>query len=158
MISSDSSSLIRKKNYFLLIAGLFSFSFAVFQFSTIIWPPELLEKIGGSVKLQATHPASYAILCSIMGLSVTVCGLYALSGAGYIRRLPFLRPILVLITVVFLLRSLTTIYAWVIIQKYSELMFIHYLIFSIIDLCVGLIYLSGVIQLFRNERESKASL
>jgi hypothetical protein len=35
-------------------------------------------------------------------------------------------------------------------------MFIHYLIFSLIDFCAGNFYLAGVIDLFRNERERKA--
>ena len=158
MVSSDSSSLISKHNYFLLIAGLFALSFAVFQISAIFWPPKLMENFGESVKLQTTHPAIFATVRSFLGVLDAFCGLYALSGAGYIRRLPFLRPILVTITAIFLLRSLMTIYAWIIYHKYPELMFIHYLIFSIIDLCVGFIYLSGVIQLFRNKRESKALL
>lgn len=139
------------RNIFLLIGGLFSLSFTVFQLSAIVWPPALLSYFDGPVKMQAEYPLMYVISCIFVGALVAVAGLYALSGAGFFRRLPLLRTGLVIITVVYIYRGLGIIYD-IRIQGPPRLA-----VFSLIALCVGLIHLMGVIRLFRKEYSVSSS-
>ena len=138
------------RNIFLLIGGLFSLSVTVFQLSAIVWPPALLSYFDGPVKMQADYPLMYVFCCIFVGALVAVAGLYALSGAGFFRRLPLLRTGLVIITVIYIYRGLGIIYD-LIMQGPPR-----FAVFSLISLCVGLIHLMGVIRLFRKEYSESA--
>jgi hypothetical protein len=140
------------RNIYLIIGGVFSLAFALFQVSAVIWPPDLLTFFGGPVKMQAENPFMYVVVCVLVGAIVAVCGLYAFSGAGKFRRLPLLRTMLVIITVVFILRGLAIIHDLKMIQQHPEMNLTRFAVYSLIALCVGLIHLMGVIRLFRQGR------
>jgi putative oxidoreductase len=144
-----------KGNIYLQIGGVFSFAFAVFQISAILWSQELLTYFGGPVKIQAENPILYILVCLVVGALVALFGLYAFSGAGKFRRLPLLRSILVTITAIFILRGFAVINDLMTIHKHPELDLIRFLVFSIIALVIGLIHLLGVIRLFKYGRPEK---
>jgi hypothetical protein len=60
------------------------------------------ERMARLVERQSIKPT--LITLAITGM-LAVCSVYALSGAGVIGRLPFLRPVLIAITTVYLLRA-----------------------------------------------------
>ena len=145
------------RNIYLLIGGLFSLAFAIFQISAIVWPPALLDYFGGPVKMQAEYPIIYISGCALVGAIVAVAGFYALSGAGKFRPLPLLRTGLVAITIVYILRGLFIINFIILIISYPEMnLKPQFAVFSLIALCVGMIHLMGVIRLFR-QKYSKSS-
>lgn len=154
MNNSDKLQNLSKSNtnYYLIIGGIFSLAFALFQVSAIFWPPELVSYFGGPKNMQATNLLGYAVLCILVGILVAAAGLYAISGAGKIRRLPLLRSILIFITTIYLLRGFTFISDIIIIQKNPDKDLTHFLVFSLIALCVGLVHLTGLIKFFRFNR------
>ena len=155
MENSDSIQKLSKSktNYYLISGGIFSLAFAVFQVSAIFWPPEFVSYLGGPAKMQATNPLGYAALCVIIGIMVAIAGFYAISGAGKIRHLPLLRTMLIFVTAIYLLRGLTFISDIIIIQKNPDKDLTHFLIFSLIAFCVGLVHLTGLIKFFRFNRK-----
>lgn len=81
-----------------------------------------------------------------------VFGLYALSGAGALRRLPLLRPVLILIAAIYLLRAtlgggITAVLAGDV--KESA--------FAVIALLIGLCYASGAVALRSRSGEQTAA-
>lgn len=87
-----------ERNTLLLVGGYFSLAFAAFQISGVFWPPNAIKYFGGPGELSKTQPVIYALLCIAVAAIVTVFGLYALSGAGKIRRQPLLRIVLTITT------------------------------------------------------------
>ena len=136
------------RNIYLLIGGWFSLLFSVFQVSAIVWPPELLKFFGGPVKMQAENPIMYISACVLVGAIIAIAGFYALSGAGMFRRFPLLKPMLVVISLVFILRGLLIIGDIMIILARQEINLSRFAVYYLIALCVGLIHLMGIIQLF----------
>jgi putative oxidoreductase len=139
-------------NIYLQIGGLFSLAFSIFQVFGVFLPPSVIIYFGGPVKLQAENPALFGLLCVVLGAIIAVVGLYALSGAGKFKRLPFLRTVLVVVTTVFILRGLFIIPIMKIMFAHPEKDVFRFLLFSIIALGIGIIHLAGVIRLFKHGR------
>jgi len=141
-----------KKNIWLQIGGLFSLAFSIFQIGGIFLPPGAIVYFGGPAKLQAEHPGLFALLCIVLGVIIALFGIYALSGAGKFRRLPFLRTVLVAVTAIYILRGLYVIPIIHIMLSFPERDVGRFLIFSLIALCIGIIHLIGLIHLFKYGR------
>jgi hypothetical protein len=141
-----------KGNIYLQVGGLFSLAFSIFQVCGAFLPPRVILYFGGPVKLQAENPVLFALLCVFLGALVAGIGLYALSGAGKFRRLPFLRTVLIVVTSVFILRGLLIIPLLKIMFAHPESNVLRFLVFSIIALGVGIIHLLGVVRLFKYGR------
>jgi hypothetical protein len=97
------------KNSYLKFAGLLSLAAGLLHFAIILGGPDWYRLFGaGEVMAQMVEQGhSYpAVITSAIATILIGWGLYAFSGAGLIRRLPFLRTCLVLITGVYLLRGL----------------------------------------------------
>ena len=142
-------------NNYLQTGGLFSLAFSIFQVCGIFLPPSVIIYFGGPVKLQAENPALFGLLCVVLGAIIAVVGLYALSGAGKFKRLPFLRTVLVVVTTVFILRGLFIIPILKFMSAHPESNMFRYLVFSIIALGVGIIHLVGVVRLFKYGRPER---
>ena len=142
------SKTTTSRNYSLVAGGTFSLLFAAFQVSGIWWSPSAIRYMGGPADLSRQKPIMYALLCLALGAITAVFGVYALSGAGRIRRLPLLRTALTAITAVYLLRGMLFIPEVPVIMKHPEL--VRFLAFSLISLCVGALYLKGLIRVFRD--------
>ena len=130
-------------NYLLVVGGCFSLAFAALQISGIWWSPQAIRYLGGPVDLSVKEPALYAFLCLAFALIVALFGLYALSGAGQIRRLPLLRTALIIVTLIYLLRGLLVIPQIPVVMRHPSLFW--FLIFSVISLAVGVVYGAGVL-------------
>jgi hypothetical protein len=102
------------------------------------------------VEFQTANPTLYALLCLIIGIIVAIAGLYALSGAGKFHRLPFLRTVLIAVTAIYLLRGLNIILDIILMFKHPKLNLLQFAVFSLIAFCIGIIHLTGVIQLYKH--------
>ena len=94
----------------------------------------------------------YEVLCTGFAIIVAIFGLYALSGAGSIRRLPLLRTALVTATIIYLLRGLILVPQVPVVLRHPD--FIRFLIFSVIAFCVGMVQLVGTVGAFRARRQT----
>ncbi len=92
-----------------------------------------------------------ALLPYVLTLFVACCflvfGLYALSAAGDLRRLPLLRPVLAFVAVVYLLRA-------TLLGGIQDLVAgdVKQIVFAVIALLIGLCYAAGVLALRRQRR------
>ena len=80
---------MNRPSYFLILAGVLSFCAAIFQ-AVIAFVPEWSAAIGSGDAL-ASNPPLLLTLGLLVALVIVIFGLYGLSGAGVIRRLPLLR-------------------------------------------------------------------
>lgn len=130
--------------------GYFSLAFAVFQVTAIWWPASTIQYFGGPARLSVERPIIYAVLCLGAAAILVLFGLYALSGAGQIRRLPLLRTALIAATAIYLLRGLVLIPQMPLVLKHPE--FFRFALFSLVSLCVAIAHAGGVLLLCRHGR------
>ena len=95
---------MKLSNYLLILGGLLCFGFAVFQIAIGI-VPEWSAYWGAGDELTSNRPLLLGASLVVTLLCV-VAGLYALSGAGLIRRLPLLRTGLMVIGIICTLRGI----------------------------------------------------
>ncbi len=134
----------------LVIAGWVSIALAVFQavISTstewsLYWgaPPEYVAK-----------PVELLVMGEVVALLFALFGLYAFSGAGFVRRLPFTKSVLVVIAILFILRGLVFIPQIAIMAGYLHARVgvpVRMLASSFVSLGIGLLYLYGVCRSWR---------
>ena len=100
-----------------------------------------------------------AVITTGIALVLAVWALYAFSGAGLVRRLPFLRIALVLIAAIYLIRGLLGIPVVLLTddpysnQLKAKMTFM--LVSSSICIGLGLCYAAGASTLLRTDRSSK---
>ena len=80
---------MNRPSYLLIFAGVLSFCAAIFQ-AVIAFVPEWSAAFGAGDAL-VTNPSLLLALGLLVALVLVIFGLYGLSGAGVIRRLPLLR-------------------------------------------------------------------
>jgi hypothetical protein len=131
----------------LSFAAYLSFAVAIFQ-AGISFSPSLSQYFGAPEQLVANR-----LLLILAGLFMAVVfvifGLYALSGAGSIRRLPLLRGGLLVIGGIYSLRGLILIPQWLIFMRIFssyEIIGIQSLVSSLVALFIGLVYLFGTLN------------
>ncbi len=153
---SPGSETTSMHNYLLALGGYFSLSLAALQVSGIWWSPQAIRYLGGPADLSVKEPALYAFLCVAFAMIVVLFGLYGLSGAGQIRRMPLLRTALITVTLIYLLRGLLVIPQIVVGMRHPGLL--RFLIFSVISLAVGIVYGAGVVSLYRHGRPGEGEV
>ena len=95
---------MKTKNIILLLAGIFSFCAAAFQLVISI-VPKWSAFFGAGDEL-VSKPLVLLVLGAGVTVLLTIWGIYGLSGAGLIRRLPLLRLVIFLIGAVYIFRGL----------------------------------------------------
>jgi len=86
-----------------------------------------------------------AVLTSGIALVLFIWGLYAFSGAGLIQALPLLKPVLVVIATIYLLRGLVLIPLWI---GWTEQVNGFVVWSSLVSLLFGLCYAIGTWQIW----------
>ena len=86
---------MNRPSYLLIFAGVLSFCAAIFQ-AVIAFVPEWSAAFGAGDALVSNSPLLLT-LGLLVALLLVIFGFYGLSGAGVIRRLPLLRPGLLVI-------------------------------------------------------------
>jgi len=138
-------------NKILTLAGILSFTVALFQ-AGISFSPSLSRYFGASEQLIA-KPSLLLLAGLFMAVVFGVFGLYALSGAGLIRRLPLLWAGLLGISCVYTLRGLMMIPQLLIltgILSSSETIGPQSLASSLVSLFIGLVYFVGTLGVRRS--------
>ena len=99
---------MKNKNILLLIAGILSFSVAIFQLVISI-VPEWSAYFGAGDALVSNPPL---LLVAGIGMTIVfaICGFYGLSGGGVIRRLPLLRLGIFFIGAVYVYRGIPVVF------------------------------------------------
>jgi hypothetical protein len=135
----------------LKIAAILSFAVAIFQ-AGISFSPTMSLYFGAPEKIVA-NPPLLIFAGLFMAVVFVVFGLYALSGAGHIRRLPLLWVGLSGISCVYTLRGLMLIPQLLILKgilSSSETVGLQSLASSLVSLCIGLVYLVGTLGIKRS--------
>jgi hypothetical protein len=142
---------MNKSRSFLVAGGVISALLAILHV-TLALNPELFVYIapGGdsSISEMAEQGSSLIVAATaVLALIFAAWALYAFSAAGLIRRLPLLRPALVAIAVIYILRSLflPTEISMLLDQDYP----LRFVLFSTLSLVTGLLYLFGALRLAR---------
>ncbi len=135
----------------LIIAGILSFAIALFQ-AVVTAVPAWARYFGAwesvASKLWLLYLAGFFVAAIF-----AVFGLYALSGAGIIRRLPLLRTGLIIISIIFILRGLFLVMEIMVnlgILHGSIIIPTRELMSSAVSLIIGIIYLSGTVHNWSN--------
>lgn len=139
---------------FLLIGGVFSAVAAVLHIGCILVGAPGYRFFGaGEEMAQLAEKGSPvpAIVTSVIVCVLIVWSVFAFSGAGVIAALPLLKPVLVLLTAVYLLRGLVGLY-FVRLRIEGRTILDNsptfWLWSSVICLVVGAIHLAGLAALF----------
>ena len=133
---------------FLVAGGVISAVISILHVF-LTFRPELYRYISpgqGSGLAQIAEQGSSLIRIVTFALAVmfAIWAIYAFSGAGLIRRLPLLRPVLIAIGVIYILRSLflPSEINMVMTQGYP----FRFVVFSAISLAAGVLYLLGSLK------------
>jgi hypothetical protein len=140
----------------LLLAGISSLLIALFQ-AIISFSVEWSRFFDAPVVL-LSKPILLLISGSIAALIFAIFGLYGLSGAGQIKRLPYLRSGLTIVGIIYSLRGLAFIL--ILLQTYGVITTHEPLPpaepgSSLISLGVGLLYLFGTTGLWSSLTEAQ---
>lgn len=147
---------IMQNNQYLTFAGIGSAIASILHIAIIIGGPDWYRFFGaGEGMAQLAENGSFhpIISTSIIAFILAIWSLYAFSGAGIIQKLPLLKPVLIFISMIFIVRGIFGI-PLVIILDHPYLNELEskmtFMIFSsIISLTLGLFYLKGYIKLKR---------
>ena len=140
------------RNDQLIIAGSFSMLAALLHIACIFGGPDWYLFFGAGERMArlAEAGAPYPTIVTLVITSVLVgCGLYAFSGAGIIKKLPFLKACLVLITTVYLVRGIAGLIAPFVTSDpiVHQNSVIFWLISSVICCIYGVFYFLGTKKL-----------
>ncbi len=139
---------------FLLTAGVLSFIAALLHVMTVFGGPDWYRFFGaGEAMAQLAAAGSWypTIITFAIASVLVIWGLYALSGAGVIRKLPLLMAVLIFITSVFLFRGLAGLVLPFVVSHplLAQNTSTFWLVSSVICLLIGLMYLLGVLQMLK---------
>jgi hypothetical protein len=96
-------------NMYLMIAGICSFLAALAHLACIAGGPRWYLAMGAGERMAHSAARDHwypTVVTMAIAAVLSVWGLYALSGAGILRHLPLLKPVLCSITAVYLIRGL----------------------------------------------------
>jgi putative oxidoreductase len=134
-------------NYYLIVAGSISMIAAllhiliIFKGSTWYAFFHAGDKMVSLSKQGSIYPDFVTLMIAMV---LFTWGLYAFSGAQFMARLPFLKPVLIIITSIYLLRGLAIIPLYFFFpEKADAFMFWS----SVICLMIGLFYLLGIYKM-----------
>ncbi len=141
--------MIMKKNWNFIAGAFFTFLVAVYHVAVVIGGADWYRASGAGEELAAMAEAGSLyppILGSILVLIFLSWSFYALSGAGIILRLPFLKFVLIAISTVFIIRGVYGFFVPVIVQtEYVASMGTSFWVgTSLMSLIIGLSYLTGL--------------
>jgi hypothetical protein len=136
----------------LVAAGWASITLAVFQ--AVISTSTEWSLYWGAPPEYAAKPVELLVMGEVVALLFALFGLYAFSGAGSFRRLPFTKTVLVAVATVFILRGLVFLPQIAIMAGYLHARTdvpVRMLASSFVSLGIGLLYLYGVCKCWRME-------
>jgi putative oxidoreductase len=135
----------------LALAGALSFSLALLHIVMIFVGAEAYRYFAaGKEMVEAAEAGSFKPTIVTLGVTAffALFGVYALSGAGFLMPLPILQPSLWVIGGIYSARGLAVIVQIVMLSqgKTGANLEAKDLVFSLVSLCIGLVYLVGAWQ------------
>ena len=136
-----------KSNQYLIAGGVMSALISLLHIILAVYP-SLYRYIGpgqSALTQMAEQGSSITTLVSVaLAVLFALWAIYAFSGSGLIRPLPFLRFALIAISVIYILRALflPSEINMVLNQGYP----FRFIVFSTISLITGLLYLLGIVR------------
>ena len=138
---------MKKQTKILIVGGIFSVMIAILHLVIIIGGPDWYRFLRAGPLASMAEQGSWIPGIVTFGVAVVffVWGLYAFSGAGLIKHLPFLKWALVIISAIYLLRGLLLIPPLIMAPKFVD----SFLVWtSLISLMIGLAYAIGTKHLW----------
>jgi hypothetical protein len=131
----------------LKLAAAASFAIAILHLAIIFLGPEAYTAFGAPdlAALEAQGSRTPDLLTLVLVVVFTLFGLYALSGAGVIRRLLFLAVGLIAIGTIYTLRGLGVIPDLLQLARGAAIP-VRQIVFSLVSLGIGLLYLMGTVR------------
>jgi len=130
-----------------LLAGILSFSAALLH-ALIGFSPKLSLYFGAPEAL-VENIYLLIIACLLISVILILFGIYALSGAGYIRKLPWLKQMLAVISSIYIFKGLLFIPELMVVlglMNTSIPVAPRFVVFSLVSLLIGLFYLLGTMK------------
>ncbi len=137
---------MKKFKHMLVLSGVLCFVMAIFQI-IISFSPSLSLYFGAPETLAKNIYMLILVSFVVAGI-LGIFGLYAMSGAGYIRALPWLKQVLLLISGIFILRGLLIIPEFLVVMglvQSSIPVAPRFVVFSIGALVIGFFFITGTI-------------
>jgi hypothetical protein len=135
-------------NLFLLAGAALSFLAALLHYACIFWGANGFRVLGAGNDLVRMSEAGHwypSFISFVIGSVLTAWAAYALSAGGFIKPLPLLRPALVAITVIYMLRAV----GFPLLKPvFPDNSMNFWLVSSGICLCIGVVHLVGLIQVW----------
>ncbi|MCG8156781.1 hypothetical protein JMY81_05365 [Brenneria goodwinii] len=148
-LRGNSTPVPAKYNALLIVAAGLSAIAAVLHVVIIIGGASWYRFFGAGERMASAAAAGQwypPLVTAIIAFILTIWGLYALSGAGVLQKLPMLKPALCAITAVYLLRGLA-IFPRLVIEPDQIALFDIWS--SLICLVYGAVHLCGLVQVWR---------
>lgn len=139
----------------LKIGAALSFAIAVLHVGIIVAGAPAYRYFGAGEEMASLAQAGSPLPAVITLLLVAVFaafGVYALAGAGVIRRLPLLLPALIVIGAIYALRGLAVFPQIYQVVASSTALAPKEIVFSLVALATGAVYLLGTIARWRSLR------
>lgn len=131
----------------LALAGVLTLLIALFQ-ALIGFSPSL-SLYFGAPKALVINSHLLIVVSMLVAAFLAIFGCYAIAGAGLMRPLPWLRPMLVVISILFLLRGLLVIPELLVVLDVIDASIPvapRFILFSLGSLLMGWVYSSGVLN------------
>jgi hypothetical protein len=133
----------------LKLGGVLSFAVALLHVIIIIVGPSAYRYFGAGEDMAkgAESGSAFPALLTLTLVGIfTIWGFYGFSGANVVRRLPFLKTVLLLIGAVYTLRGVAVFQELLQIATSSMEVAPRKVVFSLVSLVIGLTYLLGTIS------------
>jgi len=130
----------------LVLSGVLCFVMAIFQI--IIGFSPSLSLYFGAPEILTKNIYMLILVSFVVAGILCIFGLYAISGAGYIRALPWLKQVLLLTSGIFILRGLLIIPEFLVVMgvlQSSIPVAPRFVVFSIGALVIGFVFIAGTI-------------
>jgi len=146
-----------KTNKNLMVGGVLSIITSLLHVAIIIGGPDWYRFFGageGMAQLAENGSTYPAMITAGVAIILALWALYAFSGAGIIPQLPLLKPVLIIISLIYMIRGLLGIPITIYVDdpylnELEERM--TFMIFSsVVSLTYGLFYLKGTMQICSN--------
>lgn len=134
-------------NIWLKLGAMLSFAIALLHLVIIFLGAPAYRYFGAGEEMATMAEAGSllpAVITFVIVLVFALFGCYALSGAGMMRRLPFLAPALVIIGAIYTLRGVSAIVQVILLMSGATFIEPRDAVFSSVALLLGVIHLVGV--------------
>jgi hypothetical protein len=140
------TKFVKDKNLYLVVGGILSIAAAFLHIAIIVGGSSWYRFFGAGEEM-ATMAEQGSWVPGIVTLGIAIVlfiwGLYAFSGAKVLNQLPFIKPVLVLVSVIYLVRGLGLIPAFIIMPERVDAFLVWS---SLVSLIFGLSYAIGTKQ------------